>query len=81
MKPAKAQDDSSGTYPPAHRSSWLEDDDHENLFDGIVTLDPGRVLWAWDRLSQDTWALEFGSAPRVMHDALLSTLKERGWAR
>ena len=77
MKHAKAQDDPSGTHPPAHRSSWLEDDDP---FDGTVTLDPGRVLWAWDRLSQDTWALEFGSAPRVMHDALLNTLKERGWA-
>lgn len=79
MRSAEARDDPLGAHESPHRSSWLEDDDDEWIFGGTVTLDPGKVLWAWERLGQDTWALEFGSVPRVMHRALLHTLKERGW--
>ena len=60
-----------------HRS-WLEDAYTESVFSGTGTLDPSSVLRAWERLTQDTWVLEFESLPRTMHAALMRTLKERG---
>ena len=74
MNPAKA-------HVHALHSPWSEDDDDKCVFSGTVTIDPSRILGAWDRLSQDTWVLEFQSVPHIMHYALLHILKERGWAK
>lgn len=35
--------------------SWSGGADDKCIFGGIVTLDPSRVVSAWDRLSEDTW--------------------------
>ena len=59
--------------------SWPEDADDSSIFGGTVTLDPSRVMSAWDRLAQDTWVLEAGAMPHVLHCALIRTLKERSW--
>ena len=59
----------------------LLEDEGSSVFGGTVTLDPNKVVWCWDRLGQDAWALQFMSVPHVMHRALLHTLKERGWAK
>ena len=77
-----------------HRQEAVEDEDSEqttpewlmedgNIFSvyKVVTLDPSAIMEAWDRLAQDTWAMEFQSLPHIMHHSLLRTLKERGWAR
>ena len=61
--------------------SWPGGADDRCIFRAVVTLDPSKVVSAWDRLSEDTWALEFESIPHVMHWALLNTLKERRWAK
>ena len=55
--------------------------DDECVYDGVVTIDPEGVLEAWSVLGQDTWAHEFAYMPRIMHHALISTLKERGFIR
>ena len=83
-----------GTAPDLHREevegdgvskqrtpAWLTEDGNIFSVDKVVTLDPGSVMGAWDRLAQDTCALEFQSLPHIMHYALLRTLMERGWSR
>lgn len=67
--------------PPAHSHDWSWLDDPlagDRIFAETVTLDPEAVLRAWNRLTQDTWVLEFQEFPRTMHAALLHTLRERG---
>lgn len=58
--------------------SWLDDADSKSIFGGSVTLDPNAVALAWERLAQDTWALEVQSIPRTMHAALMYTLEKTG---
>lgn len=78
MKLAHLKGTSLGTYVPTHHASWADD---KCVFSGTTTLDPGMTLWAWERLSQDTLSLQFMAVPHVMHNALIYTLKERGWAK
>ena len=62
-----------------HPTPEREDSASEgSIFDGAVTLDPGATLRSWDLLVQDTWVLEINELPRIMHAALIHTLKERG---
>ena len=60
---------------------WLMEDGNVFSVYKVVTLDPSSVTEAWDRLAQDTWAMEFQSLPHIVHLSLLRTLKERGWTR
>lgn len=60
---------------------WQTEDG--NIFSAckVVTLDPNLIMESWDRLAQDTLAMEFQSFPHIIHISLLRTLKERGWTR
>lgn len=42
------------------------------------TIDPREADRAWDIFQTNEWAVEFGNLPRILHSALLKTLKERG---
>ena len=42
------------------------------------TIDPREADRAWDVLQTNEWAVEFANLPRILHGALLKTLKERG---
>jgi len=42
-----------------------------------VTIDPNEAADAWQKLSQNEWAVEFGNLPKILHSALLKTLVER----
>lgn len=50
--------------------------DARNIFSGCVTLDPSEVDSAWSRLGANTWAMQFGEFPLVMHRAFVKTLME-----
>ena len=41
------------------------------------TIDPNEVDRAWDVLQSNEWAIEFANLPKLLHEALLKTLKER----
>lgn len=42
------------------------------------TIDPREADRAWDVLQTNEWAVEFANLPRILHNALLKTIKERG---
>lgn len=48
-----------------------------NVFSNSVTTDPSRVQAAWDRLSENTWALEIELLPLILHQALVATERTR----
>jgi len=41
------------------------------------TIDPSRGMKAWEKLSANELGLEIGMLPRILHFALLDTLRER----
>jgi len=41
------------------------------------TIDPLRGMKAWEKLSSNELGLEIGMLPKILHFALLDTLKER----
>ena len=58
-------------------------DDHSFQTSGSIyrysyTIDPREADRAWDVLQTNEWAIEFANLPRILHDALLKTIKERG---
>ena len=52
-----------------------------SIYDDVVTLDPDEALDSWSVLGLDTWALETAHMPRVLHLALIRTLRERGFVQ
>jgi len=42
------------------------------------TIDPSEAETAWEVLSSNEWAIDFANLPRILHAALLKTIKERG---
>lgn len=55
-----------------HSDMWSGSD-----YKAAVTIDPNEAASAWERLSQNEWAVEFQNLPRILHFALLKTLTER----
>lgn len=53
-------------------------DNTENIYRYAYTIDPREADRAWDVLQTNEWAVEFASLPRILHNALLKTLRERG---
>ena len=53
----------------------------QSIYHAIVTLDPEEALDAWSVLGLDTWTLETAHMPRLLHLALIRTLKERGFVQ
>lgn len=51
-----------------------------SIYSCAVTLDPNEVDAAWETLNSNEWAIDFADMPRHLHDALIVTLKERGFA-
>lgn len=41
------------------------------------TIDPLRVERVWEKLDSNQLAIEIGHWPRLLHNALIETLKER----
>lgn len=41
------------------------------------TIDPTKGAKAWEKLNRNQFGLEIGMLPKMLHDALLETLKER----
>lgn len=50
----------------------------ESIFRQVNTIDPGEADRAWDVLQSNEWAIEFANLPRILHVALLKTIRERG---
>lgn len=48
-----------------------------SLYRFAYTIDPNEAEKAWDVLQSNEWAIEFANLPKLMHQALLKTLKER----
>ena len=46
-------------------------------FFDCVTIDPNRALDVWDDLSVDTFALELGKLPSLLHNSFICTLEKR----
>ena len=58
-------------------------DDHNfrnlgGIYRDAFTIDPREADRAWDVLQTNEWAIEFANLPRILHNALLRTIKERG---
>lgn len=49
-----------------------------SMYRYAYTIDPGEADRAWDVLQANEWAIEFANLPRILHNALLMTIKERG---
>lgn len=62
----------------AYYRHWIEDESQENFFRDTITLDPVEVARAWDRLGRDTFGLTIALYPRILHQALIATLKGGG---
>jgi hypothetical protein len=50
----------------------------ESIYRHAYTIDPSEADRAWDVLKTNEWALEFANLPRILHAALLKTIRERG---
>lgn len=57
--------------------SWPEEFNMSSRYVKEITIDPSRSLEAWDRLSEDTFALEIASIPSLLHRAFRVELKKR----
>ena len=49
-----------------------------NIYRHSYTIDPAEADRAWDVLSSNEWVIEFANLPRLLHSALLKTIRERG---
>jgi len=50
----------------------------ESIYSHAYTIDPSEADRAWDVLQTNEWAVEFANLPRILHSALLKTIRERG---
>jgi hypothetical protein len=53
-------------------------DNRASIYRYSYTIDPHEADRAWDVLQTNEWAVEFANLPRILHSALLKTLRERG---
>lgn len=62
-------------------SSWSEDENmHDratNRYSWCVTLDPDLADSAWDRLSEDGFALEITQLPAFLHAGFMREVRKR----
>lgn len=51
--------------------------DSRCIYSGCYTLEPPLVEDAWDTLTEDTFALEIATYPKLFHRAFISEMRKR----